>query len=117
MRDRLAMNIKSKELPHCDELEPAEKESKLADEIKKFCDAQFPRWKILRARRDKRSTIPKGCQDDTIFASGGRIFLLELKKKGEKPDADQLIWHKELKMLGHEVFVIRSMEEFLKVIK
>lgn len=91
-------------------------EEQLADDVLAFCDAQWPRWKILRARRDKPSTIPVGCQDDTVFASGGRVFLLELKKKGGKPDADQLIWHKELEMLGHKVHVIRSMTEFLSIV-
>lgn len=94
-----------------------EKESDLADEILKFCEAQWPRWKILRARRDRPSTIPVGCQDDTIFASDGRVFLFELKTKSGKPDAGQLAWHKELEMLGFKVHVIRSMVEFKSIVE
>ena len=33
-------------------------ESKLHDEIVAWCNAQWPRWKILCARRDKKSTLP-----------------------------------------------------------
>jgi hypothetical protein len=34
-------------------------ESKLHDQIEKWCNAQWPRWKVLYARRDK-SPLVKG---------------------------------------------------------
>ena len=33
-------------------------ESKLHADIVKFCDSQWPRWKYIRARMDKKSTGP-----------------------------------------------------------
>lgn len=53
----------------------------------------------------------------TVFASDGRVFLFELKRKNEKPTHDQLIWKAELANLGHLVHVIRSMDEFFEIVK
>lgn len=86
-------------------------------EIIKFCDAQWPRWKYIRSRMDKRSTIAVGSQDFTIFMPKKRTLCVECKRKGEKPTAEQQIWHKEMEMLGHEVKTIYSMEQFLEAIK
>lgn len=96
--------------------EPVERESTLHEQIMKHCDSQWPKWKYLRARMDKRSTIASGAQDFTIFAPG-RVILCECKRKGEKPTAEQLAWHKELELLGHKVHVVYSFEEFLEAIK
>jgi hypothetical protein len=65
---------------------------------------------------DKKSTLAIGCQDFTIFASNSRVFCFECKARNEKPDIDQLSWHKEMAMLGHEVNVIRSINEFLNIV-
>lgn len=87
-------------------------ERKLHDSLIEFYNQQWPRWKVIYARQDKRSTIPVGCQDHTVFADNSRFFCFELKKKNSKPDAEQLAWHKEMEMLGHVVFVIHNMDEF-----
>jgi hypothetical protein len=99
------------------DFEPVTKERALHDALIVFYESQWPKWKVIYARQDKPSTIRVGCQDHTVFASRGRVFCLELKKKGGKPDADQLAWHKEMEMLGHKVHVIRSMDEFYEVVK
>lgn len=96
-------------------LEAAENEvghGGLQEEIANYCNRQWPRWKFVQARADKRSTIAEGCQDFTIFASHGRTFLIECKAKDGKLSEAQRNWHKEMEMLSHTVFVVRSLEEF-----
>ena len=97
-----------------DNPEPVDLESKLHQQIIDYCDAQWPRWKYIRARMDKRSTIGNGVHDFTIFAPG-RVICVECKARNEKLRDDQQIWKKELEMLGIEVHVVRNLEEFLKV--
>ena len=96
---------------------PVERESKLHDHIIDFCFEQWPRWKVVFARTDKKSTLPVGCHDMTIFASERRVFCFELKAKGNKPDKDQQVWHKELEMLGHHVHTIYDYATFLEIVK
>jgi hypothetical protein len=88
----------------------------LHDDIIKFCNSQFPRWKFIHANPAVPSTIQKGCQDFTIFAPG-RVLCVECKARNEKPDSDQQIWHKEMEMNGYTVHVVRNMEQFLELTK
>lgn len=94
-----------------------ERESKLHERIIDFCNSQWPRWKYIRARMDKKSTIQVGSQDFTIFASGSRTFCFECKREGEKRTDDQLIWAKEMEMLGFTVHCITRYEHFLETIQ
>ena len=95
---------------------PATKEGDLHDKIIEHCNRQFPRWKYIHSRMDKRSTIAVGAQDFTIFMPDGKILCIECKAKGGKLDDDQLIWRKEMEMLGHTVNVVWSFDEFLKLL-
>lgn len=94
-----------------------ELESTLRTEIDKFCNEQWPKWLVVAARTDKKSTIPTGCHDCTIFASRGRVFCLELKSKTGKPTQEQLGWAVLMRNVGHTVHLIRSMSEFLEIVK
>lgn len=88
----------------------------LHNRIIKHCREQWPAWKYIHANPVVKSTIGKGCQDFTLFLPSGRILCVECKARDEKPDKDQLIWHKEMEMLGHTVHVVRSFDEFLKLL-
>ena len=96
--------------------EGIDNESKLHQQIMDFCDAQWPRWKYIRCRMDKRSTIAKGAQDFTIFAPG-RVLCVECKARNEKPTKDQQIWHKEMEMVGHAVYVVWSFDDFKSTLR
>ena len=93
------------------------REYTLHDQIIFHCDTQWPRWKYIRARPDQKSTIAKGAQDFTIFLPGGKTAKIEVKAKDGKPSDDQQIWAAEMKMLGHEVHIVRSFDEFLEKTK
>lgn len=98
--------------PQCGEA--VEREIPLHNKIIKWLDSQHPRWKYIRARSDRESTIAVGAQDFTIFAPVGRTICIECKAKGGKLSTDQRIWRKEMEMLGHTVHTIWSFEEFLQ---
>lgn len=98
--------------PQCGEA--VEREIPLHNEIMKWLDSQYPRWRYIRARSDRESTIAVGAQDFTIFAPVGRTICIECKAKGGKLSTDQRTWHKEMEMLGHTVHTVWSFEEFLQ---
>lgn len=83
-------------------------ESHLMNSIIEDCGSRWPQWVCLWARRDKKSTLPIGCHDLTIFCQFPNVILIEGKARNEKPDKDQLIWHKRLEMLGWKVHVVRD---------
>lgn len=88
----------------------------LHEEIESWCKEQWPRWKIIKARTDQRSTIAPGAQDMTIFGPYPLCLCVELKAKDGKLSDDQRIWATEMRCLGWEVFVVRSKAEFLEVV-
>ena len=52
-----------------------------------------------------------GIPDRLCLLSGGTIFFVELKSKGQKPRKLQLYWHRVLTELGFDVYVIDSYEK------
>jgi hypothetical protein len=92
-------------------------EAALHQQIIDFCKAQSPRWKFIRCRMDLPSTVELGSHDFTIYASGGRTFKIECKTAKGKLSNHQLGWAHEMNLNGHTVHVVRSMEEFLEVVK
>lgn len=100
--------------------ESAEREtgkSGLQSQIMEWCDEQWPRWVVLRAATYRKSTLEVGTHDLTIFGSGRRCFLVEVKAKGNKPSERQLIWAAQLAPLGWKVEFVWSYEQFLEIVK
>jgi hypothetical protein len=93
---------------------PLEKE--LHRQIMAHCDAQWPRWKYLHSRMDKRPTQDVGVPDFVIALPQGRTLYVEAKRPGEKVSTAQRDWHKEMAKLGHVVYVVHDMKEFLSVL-
>ena len=87
----------------------------LHNDIIKWCNDQMPRWKYIHANPSQKSCIAKGCQDFTVFAPG-RVIIFECKNKDGKLDSDQQIWRKEMEMLGHDVPIVRSMQDFFALV-
>ena len=102
MQARLAPRIKSPNL---------DKEATLHAQIIDWCNSFWPRLKYIHSRMDKRSTLDKGCPDFIIFMPDKMVLCLEAKKKGGKLSIAQRDFHKEMKMLCHNVFVVTTMEE------
>lgn len=96
---------------------PATREDKLQEEIVAWCDKQWPRWKVIRARMDKKSTIGNGIHDITVFGPYPLCVLVECKAKNGKRSKEQQIWAAEMRMLGWTVELVRSMDEFHAAVK
>lgn len=90
-------------------------ESDLQDDIESECKRRG--WLPLRSRMDRATTMPVGCPDFIILAEGGRLLLVEAKARNGKPTAEQAAMHAWAHKLGHEVFVVRNMDEFYAVMK
>ena len=97
--------------------EAVSEERGLHGAIINYCREKWYPWLFIHGRMDKRSTIAAGCQDFTIFADHGRVFLFECKAKSGKPSKDQIDWIHSMELLGHKVHVIRSFSEFLKIVE
>jgi len=89
----------------------------LHEQIMDYCNAQWPRWKFIHSRTDRKSTVAVGSHDFTIFLPGGRVECVEAKAKGGKLSNEQLAWAKELSLLGHGVHVVFNLEEFKEITK
>lgn len=87
----------------------------LHEKIISYCNSQHPRWKFIHCRTDKKATIEVGSHDFTVFLPGGNILCVECKAKDGKLSIEQRGWILELKMLGHEVHVVYSLEEFINL--
>lgn len=70
----------------------------------------------IRARSDMASTIQKGAPDFTIFHKG-RVFLVECKSKTGKLRPEQIGWAMLAEVNQFKVHVVRSMSEFLEIVK
>lgn len=82
----------------------------LHGQVQAYCRAQFPRWLVIAARTDQRSTIAEGAHDMTVFLPGGRVLCCELKAKDGKLSTAQRGWRLEMERLGHVVHIVTSLE-------
>lgn len=96
---------------------PVLREIPLHEEIIRYCNNQFPRWKYVHANPVKASTIVSGCQDFTLFLPHQRTICIECKSKDGKLSPAQVVWRKEMELLGHTVHIVRSMDDFLSAVK
>ena len=52
----------------------------------------------------------KGTPDRIVIFPFGRVYFVELKRKGKKPEPAQLLWHARALEMGHVVHVVDSRE-------
>lgn len=74
-------------------------------------------WIALHGRMDTATGRTLGEWDLTVLADGGRVFFVEIKTATGKlrpEQAGMIAWAAKL---GHSVHVVRSLEEFLSVVK
>ena len=83
--------------------------------IMEWCDLQFPKWVYDFPRTDLKSTLPNGRHDATIWGPFPKCFLIETKAKGKKRSMDQQIWETRLRVLGWQVHLVYSLEEFRQI--
>lgn len=55
--------------------------------------------------------LRKGFPDLLVLLPGGRVVFLEVKAPGNYPDPDQRKLHEEMRALGHQVAVVRGIDD------
>jgi hypothetical protein len=90
-------------------------EAGLHEAIISECRARL--WPVIHSRMDAKTTTAKGAPDFTIFADGGRVFSIECKSKTGKQTPEQIGWQMLLERNGHAYRVVRSLTEFLDLVK
>lgn len=90
-------------------------ESKLHAAILKECNRRG--WIPIHARMDRPTTLANGTPDFLILADGGAVIIVEAKSKTGKLSTDQLGFMAMAKKLDHTIHVVRSLEQFLDVLK
>lgn len=90
-------------------------ESDLHDEIIDFCRSRG--WIYLHGSMAERSHRTLGEPDFVIAADNGRTFYIEVKNKNGKMSPEQLSMMAHLLKLGHTHATVRSMAEFMEVVK
>lgn len=77
------------------------------------CDFAFRRgWFEVKLVSPSRRAWP-----DRFYARAGRIILVEWKRPGEEPNAQQAKLHRELRDHGVEVHWLTSLEQAMELFK
>lgn len=92
-----------------------ENEGDLHDEIMDECNRRG--WIAFHGSMAHRAHRTEGEPDFIIFADAGRVFAVECKSRTGKLSTAQLGIIAWAKKLGHTVYVVQSMSEFLECVK
>ena len=90
------------------------REASLHEEI--FDDCRRRGWIALHGSMAERTCRTLGEPDFVILADGGRVLLVECKSRSGKLSPAQAALKHHAAKLGHTVHVVRSVEEFLKLL-
>ena len=74
------------------------------------------RCKVLRLNAGSAKNgvrgVPAGTPDILVILQGGRCVWLEFKRDADQDPSDaQIKWHKEARVLGHEVHTVWSVQD------
>lgn len=92
-----------------------ESEAELQRDIATYCRQRG--WIADRGSMAHRTFRQIGEPDFCIWADHGRVFSIECKARLGKLTTEQLARQMMMERLGHKVHVVRSMREFLEIIK
>lgn len=96
-------------------VDAVDRESNLHADI--FDECRRRGWIALHGSMSERTHRTPGEFDFVILADKGRAFLVECKARLGKLSPEQLAMKIHAEHLGHKPAVVRSMKEFLEVIK
>ena len=96
-------------------VKPLKCEADLHDAIIDDCRSRG--WIYLHGSMAERTHRTKGEPDFVILASSGRTFLIECKSATGKLSPDQVAMQAHAWKLGHQIQVVRSIEEYLQAVK
>ncbi len=90
------------------------KESDLHNQIIHYCKSKG--WQYLHGSMAHRSRRTLGEPDFLVLADRGRLFMVECKTKTGKLSMEQQGFIAHAAKNGHVVHVVKSMEEFVKLL-
>ncbi len=90
------------------------REAELHEEV--FDECRRRGWIALHGSMAERTCRTLGEPDFVILADGGRVVLVECKSRSGKLSPAQAALKRHAEKLGHTVHVVRSMEDFLKLL-
>ncbi|MCW5552152.1 MAG: hypothetical protein KIS67_08285 [Verrucomicrobiae bacterium] len=90
------------------------REASLHEEI--FDECRRRGWIALHGSMAERTCRTLGEPDFVILADGGRVLFVECKSRSGKLSPAQAALKHHAAKLGHTVHVLRSMEDFLKLL-
>jgi hypothetical protein len=89
-------------------------ESDLHADIIELCKSKG--WIYFHGSMAHRAMRTLGEPDFTILADGGRVFFVEAKTKTGKLSVEQAGLQMWAERLGHTIYVVRSLPEFLSMV-
>lgn len=114
MQMRLQKNLKRPLIMPDAEPPNTGKECDLHYAIIDFCKGKG--WIYFHGSMAHKTKRTAGEPDFTILADSGRVFLIECKTRISKLSPEQLGLKLWAEKLGHAIHVIRSIEEFEKLV-
>jgi hypothetical protein len=94
-------------------IEPIEDESDLHNAIIDYCRERG--WQYLHGSMAERTHRTLGEPDFIILAHGSQLRMVECKSKTGKLSLDQQGFIAHAKKNGHVVYMVRSMDEFVRL--
>ena len=91
-----------------------QRESDLHEAV--FDECRRRGWIALHGSMAERTCRTLGEPDFVILAAGGRVLFVECKSRTGKLSPAQTALKHHAERLGHTVHVVRSLEEFLKLL-
>lgn len=91
--------------------EPVDDEGELHGQIMAMCKSNM--WIALHSAWGKKTGRLPGEMDFTVIMSDGAICFCECKKKKEKLTVEQAGVEAWLTKLGHKLYTVRNIEEFV----
>lgn len=112
--DYLAMQARLNRGKNTTANEGCDDESKLNSQI--FSECRRRGWIVFHGSMAERTHRTAGEPDFQILMHGGKLLMVECKTKTGKLSPAQLAMKVHAETLGHTIHVVRSFEEFLKLI-
>jgi len=98
-----------------DETKQPANESDLHDEIIDYCRSKG--WIALHGSTARRTHRTVGEWDFIILAEYGSLYLVEVKSRTGKVRPEQAALHAQAEKLGFKTFIVRSLQEFVEIVK
>ena len=93
----------------------AGQEAGLHREILEWCKSNH--CPVIHSPMHRKSSQTPGSPDFTIVLKNGYVLFVECKTKVGKLSEEQTVWHHLANRNGKAVFIVRSMAEFLGVVR